>query len=162
VPSDCWTGWNVHGRCHIRTVSHPCVYEDDVSVWMCQGLHMYSVDTEQKEQKQTHQLFNTHKKHNKILIPESDNSHFWVWLPNQTIPTVDFSTLQSLKDTTKSQLYSIYTPWIRNIMKAIIKKMQCHYLYIMFTCNGESFITDQIKYPLTATLIFFAWCNSPC
>ena len=56
VPSDCWTGWNVHGRCHIHKVFHPCVYEDDVSVWMCQDLHMYSVDTEQKKQKQTQQL----------------------------------------------------------------------------------------------------------
>jgi hypothetical protein len=70
VPSDCWTGWNVHGRCHIHTVFHLCVCEDDVSAWMCQDLHMYSVDTEEKA-KQTWQLFNTHIKPDKILIRKS-------------------------------------------------------------------------------------------
>jgi hypothetical protein len=138
VPSDCWTGWNVHGRCHIHKVFHPCVYEDDVSVWMCQGLHMYSADTEQKEQKQTQQLCNTNKKHNKILIPAFDNSHCWVWLPNQTIPTVDCSTLVLVG------YYVITTSPNIHIMnqkgnESQRKKLQCHYLYITFTCKGWSY-----------------------
>jgi hypothetical protein len=89
VPSDCWTGWNVHGRCHTHTAFHPCVYEDDVSAWMCRGLHKYSVDTDEKKQKETQQLFNTNINPDKILKKAFDNSHFWMWHPQKTILLAD-------------------------------------------------------------------------
>lgn len=67
VPSDCWTGWSVHDRCHIRRAFHLYVYEGDVSAWMCLGLHMYSVDTEEREKKLTLLLLNISPERGEVL-----------------------------------------------------------------------------------------------